>query len=157
MLLKMGWSGGALGANGTGLEHPIMVSRAYTGRMGLGGTLAFPDLPPENQSFLQQCDVCGEPVPKQTWEEHCAGRKHQRKLAEKNAQAKPVAVEQEQALPRPKKQAIVVSEDNKKEVVVQAAQRFCEACTRAVPFKAWSMHCGGKKHIAKLARLAQFS
>jgi hypothetical protein len=154
MLLKMGWSGGGLGASGTGLQNPIMVSTVYAGRLGLGGVLEFPDLPPENQAFLLECKVCGGPVPKQIWEEHCAGRKHQRKLAEKNAHAKPVTEDQQQSPIRPKKRAVVVSGGfDPKEVLVQAAQRFCEACKRAVPTKAWSMHCGGKKHIAKLARL----
>ena len=52
MLLKMGWRGGGLGVAGIGVEIPIAVSTAHTGRMGLGGTLLFPELAPENQSFL---------------------------------------------------------------------------------------------------------
>ena len=38
-------------------------------------------------------------------------------------------------------------------LVVQKAQRVCEACQRAVPAKAWDMHCAGKKHKAKAARM----
>ena len=156
MLLKMGWCGGGLGASGTGRHNPVMISTVYTGRLGLGGTLVFPLLPPENQSFLHECEVCGEPVPKNIWEEHCAGRKHRRKLAERDVQ---VADEHdlEQAAPthpKKKKRAVVVVSEGawreSKTVLVQSAQRFCEACQRAVPIKAWSMHCGGKKHLAKL-------
>jgi hypothetical protein len=87
------------------------------------------------------------------WEEHCSGRKHQRKLANKNAG---ITDEQQQKPTKPKRRTVVVPGENcdNKEVLVQAAQRFCEACKRAVPNKAWSMHCLGKKHIAKLVRLS---
>merc|ERR1712086_1182404 len=44
MMLKLGWSGGVLGASGTGLAAPITASTMYRGRIGLGGPLAFPDL-----------------------------------------------------------------------------------------------------------------
>ena len=57
MMLKLGWSGGVLGASGAGLETPITASTMYRGRIGLGGTLAFPELPSENQAFLQECKV----------------------------------------------------------------------------------------------------
>ena len=146
-MLKLGWTGGSLGVNGTGLQTPITALTMYRGRMGLGGELAFPDLPPENQAYLRECEVCGGPVPKQMWEEHCAGRKHQRKLATKNA-----------GMPKKlKRRKVVVAgeECDDKEVVIQAAQRFCEACKRACPIKAWSMHCLGKKHLTKLASLSQ--
>ena len=151
MLRKMGWSGGGLGATGAGRRVPVMVSAVYTGRMGLGGALAFPDLLPGNQAFLRECEVCAEPVPKQLWEQHCAGRKHQRKLAAAGKSAPA------QLRAAPEGRAVVAAGGaggGSKEVLVQAAQRFCEACKRAVPNKAWSMHCGGKKHIAKLARLS---
>ena len=137
MLLKMGWRGGGLGVAGIGVEIPIAVSTAHTGRMGLGGTLLFPELAPENQSFLQECEVCGGAVPKQIWDEHCAGKKHQRNVA----RAKGESATDKHVVP------------GKGDVVVQAAQRFCEAYKRAVPIKAWDMHCRGKKHVTKFARL----
>ena len=80
MLLKMGWAGGGLGATGAGRQVPVVVSAVHRGRVGLGGALAFPGILPSNQAFLRECEVCREPVPKQLWAEHCAGRKHQRNM-----------------------------------------------------------------------------
>ena len=90
----------------------------------------------------------------QIWEEHCAGKKHQRNLAKQNEQEAPMSDDLiTNDTSRKKKTTVVVSEGDggSKGVLVQAAQRFCVACSRAVPVKAWEMHSNGKKHKAKVA------
>ena len=90
----------------------------------------------------------------QIWEEHCAGKKHQRNLAKQNGQEAPLSEDSiMNDMVRKKKTTVVVSEGDgvSKGVLVQAAQRLCVACSRAVPVKAWEMHSSGKRHKAKVA------
>ena len=161
LLVKMGWSGGGLG--GVGIAVPV-VATGYRHRVGLGSEQLFPELPGENQAFLRRCDSCDKPVPTRLFEEHCGGRKHLARLEATLRGAEKVAKQNKKAARLVKvkvrgstgtKAPLGGSEPAVSEILVQAAQRVCEACQRAVPAKAWEMHCGGKKHKTKAARMAR--